>query len=57
MKFAMITEKRWNVEIEGSFHVGYAIRTLKVEKFRGLYLFNIIPLRIVQLETEYYNKI
>lgn len=57
MRFAFITEKRWNVESEGSFHVGYAKRSLKVEKFRGWYLFNIIPLRIVQLETEYYNKI
>ncbi len=57
MKFAFITEKRWNVESEGSFHVGYTKRSLKVEKFRGWYLFNIIPLRIVQLETEYYNKI
>ena len=57
MKFALITEKRWNVETEGSFYVRYDFRTLKIEKFRGWYLFNIIPLRIVQFETEYYNKI
>ncbi len=57
MKFAIITERRWNVETEGTFHIAYGKRNFKIEKFRGWYLFNIIPLRIVQLETEYYGKI
>jgi hypothetical protein len=55
MKFAFITEKRWRVETEGSFNLPYGIRTIMVEKFWGIYLFNIIPLKIVQLDTEFYK--
>lgn len=55
MKFAIITEKRWNVETRGVYNQGLTLRGLKVEKYIGFYLFNLVPLYIKHLGTEYHS--
>lgn len=57
MKFAILVEKRWNEETVGVFQMQYGRKTIKVDKFRGLYLFGFIPLKILHIETEYHNSI
>jgi hypothetical protein len=55
-KFALIVEKSWNVETRGVYPCGLLLRGIKIEKYRGWYLFGFIPLFIKQFETEYHGQ-
>ena len=55
MKFALITEKRWNIETRGVYNVGLSLRGLKAEKYLGFYFLGFFPLYIKHLGTEYHS--
>ncbi len=55
MKFAIIVEKRWNIETRGVYNQGLSLRGLKVEKYLGFYFLGFIPLYIKYLGTEYHS--
>ncbi len=51
-KIAIIVEKRWNIETEGNYtYGGLTPRKMKIDKYKGWYLFGFIPLYIKHLET------
>ncbi len=57
-KIAIIVEKRWNIETEGNYtYGGLTPRKMKIDKYKGWYLFGFIPLYIKHIETEYHGKI
>lgn len=55
MNFAIITEKRWNIETRGVYNQGLSLKGLKVEKYLGFYFLGFIPLYIKHLGTEYHS--